>query len=87
MLVFDAKLIVGTSNFVIFYVSIKHLTCFLQGLQPLHAIFTGEDDTWDAWLKIPSSGFSCTFHFRGTVIKLRHGYAPFQSPKPTHVYF
>ena len=30
MLVFDAKLIFGTSNFVVFYVSIKHLTCFLQ---------------------------------------------------------
>ena len=81
MLVFDAKLIVGTSNFVVFYVSIKHLTCFLQGLQPLHAIFMGEDDTWDAWLKIPSSGFSGTVHFRGTGIKLRRGYAPSQSPK------
>ena len=72
------KLIFGTSNFVVFYVSIKHLTCFLQGL---HAIFTGEDDTWDAWLKIPSSGFSGTLHFRGTGIKLRRGYAPSQSPK------
>ena len=78
MLVFDAKLIFGTSNFVVFYVSIKHVTCFLQGL---HAIFTGEDDTWDAWLKILSSGFSGTVHFRGTGIKLRRGYAPSQSPK------
>ena len=43
--VFDAKLMFGTSNFVVFYVSIKHDTCLLQGL---HAIFTGEDDTWDA---------------------------------------
>ncbi|PWA71422.1 shoot gravitropism 2 (SGR2) [Artemisia annua] len=50
----------------------------------LHVIFTGEDDTWDAWLKIPSSGFSSTVHFRGTGIKLRRGYAPSQSPKPTH---
>ncbi|PWA61327.1 shoot gravitropism 2 (SGR2) [Artemisia annua] len=57
----------------------------MQGSTPgLHAIFTGEDDTWDAWLKIPSSGFSGTVHFRGTGIKLRRGYAPSQSPKPTH---
>ncbi|PWA60675.1 shoot gravitropism 2 (SGR2) [Artemisia annua] len=57
----------------------------MQGSAPgLHAIFTGEDDTWDAWLKIPSSGFSSTVHFRGTEIKLRRGYAPSQSPKPTH---
>ena len=84
MFVFEAKLIFGTFNVVVFYVRINHVTCFLQGL---HAIFTGEDDTWDAWLKIPSSGFSGTVHFRGTVIKLRRGYAPSQSPKPTHVYF
>ena len=84
MFVFDAKLVFGTSNFVDFYFSINHVTCFLQGL---HAIFTGEDDTWDAWLKIPSYVFSGTVHFRGTGIKLRRGYAPSQSPKPTHVYF
>ncbi|PWA80896.1 shoot gravitropism 2 (SGR2) [Artemisia annua] len=60
----------------------------MQGSAPgLHAIFTGEDDTWDAWLKIPSSGFSGTVHFRGTGIKLRRGYAPSQSPKPNHLYF
>ena len=57
---FYAKLIFGTSNFVVFYVSINLVTSFLQGL---HAIFTGEDDTWDAWLKIPSDGFSGTLHF------------------------
>lgn len=85
MFVFDAKLIFGTSNFVVFYVSINHVIFFLQGL---HAIFTGEDDTWDAsWLKIPSFGFSATLHFQGTGIRLRRGYAPSQSPKPTHVYF
>ncbi|PWA62048.1 shoot gravitropism 2 (SGR2) [Artemisia annua] len=57
----------------------------MQGSAPgLHPIFTGEDDTWDAWLKIPSSGFFGTVHFRGTGIKLRRGYAPSQSPKPTH---
>ncbi|PWA83010.1 shoot gravitropism 2 (SGR2) [Artemisia annua] len=60
----------------------------MQGSTPgLHAIFTGEYDTWDAWLKIPSSGFSGIVHFRGTGIKLRRGYAPSQLPKPTHVYF
>jgi hypothetical protein len=84
MFVFDAKLIFGTSNFVDFYVSINHVTCFLQGL---HVIFTGEDDTQDACLKISSSRFSGTVHFRGTGIKLRRGYAPSQSPKPTHVCF
>ena len=72
------KLIFGTSNFVVFYVSIKHVTCFLQGLHP---IFMGEDDTWDACLKYPSSGFSGKLHFRGAGIKLRRGYAPSQSPK------
>ena len=43
------KLIFGTSNFVVFYVSIKHVTCFLQGLHPIfphldflaHFIFGG----------------------------------------------
>ncbi|PWA89006.1 shoot gravitropism 2 (SGR2) [Artemisia annua] len=57
----------------------------MQGSAPgLHAIFMGEDDTWDAWLKILSSGFSGTVHFRGSGIKLMRGYAPSQSPKPTH---
>lgn len=84
MFVFYAKLIFGTSNFVVFYIIINHVTCFLQGL---YAIFTGEDDTRDAWLKIPSSVFSGTVDFRGTGIKLRRGYAPSRSPKPTHVYF
>nr|GEV11683.1 phospholipase SGR2 [Tanacetum cinerariifolium] len=49
----------------------------------LHAIFTGEDDTWDAWLNIPSSGFSGIVNLGGTGIKLRRGYAPSHSPKPT----
>lgn len=62
MFVFDAKLIFGTSNVVVFYVSINHVTCVFQGL---HDIFTGEDDIWDAWLKILSAGFSGTLHFRG----------------------
>nr|GFB02143.1 phospholipase SGR2-like isoform X1 [Tanacetum cinerariifolium] len=56
----------------------------MQGSSPgLHAIFTGEDDTWDAWLNIPSSGFSGIVNLGGTGIKLRRGYAPSHSPKPT----
>ena len=49
------KLIFGTSNFVVFYVSIKHVTCFLQGLHP---IFMGEDDT-------PHLDFLANFIFGG----------------------
>ncbi|KAI3754275.1 hypothetical protein L1987_54055 [Smallanthus sonchifolius] len=56
----------------------------LQGSSPgLHALFTGEDDTWDAWLNITSSGFSGIVNFGGTGLKLRRGYAPSYSPKPT----
>ncbi|XP_076945933.1 phospholipase SGR2-like [Bidens hawaiensis] len=56
----------------------------MQGSSPgLHALFTGEDDTWDAWLNIPSSGFSGIVKFGGTGLKLRRGYAPSHSPKPT----
>jgi hypothetical protein len=62
MLIMFLGIIYVNTNVFVFYVSINHVTCFLQGL---HAIFTGEDDTWDAWLKIPSDGFSGTLHFRG----------------------
>ncbi|XP_076919664.1 phospholipase SGR2-like [Bidens hawaiensis] len=56
----------------------------MQGSSPgLHALFTGEDDTWDAWLNIPSSGFTGIVKFGGTGLKLRRGYAPSHSPKPT----
>ncbi|KAI3677673.1 hypothetical protein L6452_36939 [Arctium lappa] len=31
----------------------------MQGSSPgLHALFTGEDDTWDAWLNVGTSGFA-----------------------------
>jgi hypothetical protein len=74
MFVFEAKLIFGTSNVIVFYVSINHVTCFLQGL---HAIFTGEDDTRDACLKIPSARFSGTLHFRGVgMLHLSHQSQP-----------
>nr|XP_043630701.1 phospholipase SGR2-like isoform X2 [Erigeron canadensis] len=56
----------------------------MQGSSPgLHALFTGEDDTWDAWLNVPSHGFAGIVNIGGTAIKVRRGYAPSQSPKPT----
>ncbi|KAF7836388.1 phospholipase SGR2 isoform X1 [Senna tora] len=56
----------------------------LQGSTPgLHALFTGEDDTWEAWLNVDASGFSNIASFGGNGIKLRRGYSPSNSPKPT----
>ncbi|KAI4331828.1 hypothetical protein L6164_016783 [Bauhinia variegata] len=56
----------------------------LQGSTPgLHALFTGEDDTWEAWLNVDASGFSNFVSFTGNGIKLRRGYSPSNSPKPT----
>ncbi|KAK4492143.1 hypothetical protein RD792_002940 [Penstemon davidsonii] len=61
----------------------------LQGSTPvwhcfgMHALFTGEDDTWEAWLNVDASGFSGVVAFGGNGIKLRRGYAPSQSHKPT----
>ncbi|KVI01294.1 DDHD-like protein [Cynara cardunculus var. scolymus] len=56
----------------------------MQGSSPgLHALFTGEDDTWDAWLNVGASGFASIVNFGGTGIKLRRGYAPSLSEKPT----
>ncbi|KAL0436642.1 UNVERIFIED_CONTAM: Phospholipase SGR2 [Sesamum radiatum] len=55
----------------------------LQGSTPgLHALFTGEDDTWEAWLSV-DSGFSSVVAFGRNSSKLRRGYAPSQSQKPT----
>ncbi|KAK4440927.1 Phospholipase SGR2 [Sesamum alatum] len=55
----------------------------LQGSTPgLHALFTGEDDTWEAWLSV-DSGFSSVVGFGRNSSKLRRGYAPSQSQKPT----
>ncbi|KAK4419768.1 Phospholipase SGR2 [Sesamum alatum] len=56
----------------------------LQGSTPgLHALFTGEDDTWEAWLSVDVSGISGVVGFGGNRIMLRRGYAPSQSQKPT----
>ncbi|CAH8254434.1 unnamed protein product [Arabidopsis lyrata] len=49
----------------------------------LHALFTGEDDTWEAWLNVDPSGFSGIVGYTGNGIKLRRGYAGSYSPKPT----
>ncbi|GAA0143019.1 phospholipase [Lithospermum erythrorhizon] len=56
----------------------------LRGSTPgLNALFTGEDDTWEAWLSVEASGFSNVISAGGKSIQLRRGYAPSQSPKPT----
>ncbi|KAL2520261.1 Phospholipase SGR2 [Forsythia ovata] len=56
----------------------------LQGSTPgLHALFTGEDDTWEAWLIADASSFGNVIGCGRNGIKLRRGYAPSQSPKPT----
>ncbi|XP_010460975.1 PREDICTED: phospholipase SGR2 [Camelina sativa] len=49
----------------------------------LHALFTGEDDTWEAWLNVDPSGFSGIVGYTGNGIKLRRGYAGSYSSKPT----
>lgn len=58
----------------------------LATMQGLHAIFTGEDDTWEAWLNADATGFSGAIGFGGNGIKLRRGYALPQSPKPTQAF-
>ncbi|KNA06172.1 hypothetical protein SOVF_183510 isoform B [Spinacia oleracea] len=56
----------------------------LQGYTPgLHALFTGEDSTWEAWLNVDASGFSSIINLGGNGVKLRRGYAASLSPKPT----
>ncbi|XP_044510209.1 phospholipase SGR2 isoform X3 [Mangifera indica] len=56
----------------------------LQGSTPgLHALFTGEDDTWESWLNVDASGFSGIISFSGNGIKLRRGYSHSQAKKPS----
>lgn len=60
------------------------MPCYAQGL---HALFTGEDDTWEAWLGVDVSGFSGVVKFGKNGINLRRGYTPPQSQKPTKVIY
>ncbi|KAF2300626.1 hypothetical protein GH714_014564 [Hevea brasiliensis] len=53
--------------------------------QGLHALFTGEDNTWEAWLNVDASSFSSIISLSGNGIKLRRGYSASQSAKPTQV--
>ncbi|KAJ9167294.1 hypothetical protein P3X46_021958 [Hevea brasiliensis] len=56
----------------------------LQGsTSGLHALFTGEDDTWEAWLNVDASSFSSIISLSGNGIKLRRGYSASHSAKPT----
>ncbi|XP_058090061.1 phospholipase SGR2 isoform X3 [Magnolia sinica] len=56
----------------------------LQGTtQGLHALFTGEDDTWEAWLGVDTSGFSNVIGLRGNRVKVRRGFSTSGSLKPT----
>uniref|UniRef100_A0A7N0UND7 DDHD domain-containing protein n=1 Tax=Kalanchoe fedtschenkoi TaxID=63787 RepID=A0A7N0UND7_KALFE len=56
----------------------------LQGSAPgLHALFTGEDATWEAWLNVDASGLSSMITLSGNGIKLRRGYLASPSVKPT----
>lgn len=56
----------------------------LQGeTQGLHALFTGEDGNWEAWLGVDASGISLVIGAGGNRIKLRRGFAPSGSPQPT----
>ncbi|XP_047325127.1 phospholipase SGR2 [Impatiens glandulifera] len=56
----------------------------LQGsASGLHALFTGEDDTWEAWINADAAGFTGVMSFGANGIMLRRGYAPSLSPKPT----
>ncbi|KAF4354904.1 hypothetical protein F8388_013853 [Cannabis sativa] len=56
----------------------------LQGSSPgLHALFLGEDDTWEAWINFDVSGFSSMIPLGGNGVKLRRGYSKSDSLKPT----
>ncbi|TQD80492.1 hypothetical protein C1H46_033955 [Malus baccata] len=58
----------------------------LQGSTPgLHALFTGEDNTWEAWLNIHASGFSSVISLGGNGMKLRRGYSASHSSKFTQL--
>lgn len=46
----------------------------------LHALFTGEDNTWEAWLNVDASGFSGVISFSRNGIILRRGFSTSHSP-------
>ncbi|KAL3699024.1 hypothetical protein R1sor_017046 [Riccia sorocarpa] len=49
----------------------------------LHALFTGEDDTWEAWLCVDASGISSVLGLRNSDIRLRRGFVLPESAQPT----
>ncbi|CAK9859298.1 unnamed protein product [Sphagnum jensenii] len=49
----------------------------------LHALFMGEDDTWEAILAVDASGISFVLGLKGNGVKLRRGFAPPDSAHPT----
>ncbi|XP_065026044.1 phospholipase SGR2-like isoform X9 [Musa acuminata AAA Group] len=52
----------------------------LQGTtEGLHAIFTGDDDSWEAWLAFDRSSFSLNMG-GGNRVKLRRGFSPSAKP-------
>ncbi|GAV61023.1 DDHD domain-containing protein [Cephalotus follicularis] len=56
----------------------------LQGsTSGIHALFTGEDDNWEAWIIVDASGLSSVIGFGGNGFKLRRGYSASHLPKPT----
>ncbi|KAL6212510.1 hypothetical protein ACLB2K_017730 [Fragaria x ananassa] len=56
----------------------------LQGsIYGMHALFTGEDHSWEAWLNADASGFTNIIAFSGNGLKLRRGYSASHSSKPT----
>ncbi|KAL2609785.1 hypothetical protein R1flu_028358 [Riccia fluitans] len=49
----------------------------------LHALFTGEDDTWEAWLCVDASRISFVLGLRTSDVRLRRGFLLPQSAQPT----
>ncbi|BBN19897.1 phospholipase DDHD1 [Marchantia polymorpha subsp. ruderalis] len=49
----------------------------------LHALFTGEDDSWEAWLCIDANRVSQVLGLRGSDFRLRRGFVLPESAQPT----
>ncbi|XP_024522407.1 phospholipase SGR2 [Selaginella moellendorffii] len=47
---------------------------FHGATQGLHALFTGEEDSWEAWLNVDASGITSVLGLKGTGCKLRRGF-------------